>query len=153
MSSIGSHLLAGLAGFAGAPVVAATEGDDPGEGGRQADTAGARMGWLPGARRGVKMHLRRVSTSLNSFYFEGSVGSVTHTEPRWMGAKSNIVNVNVWGNSGAVRSKSRSTQSSTSILPSSSLKIFESHFQLYHQSILSGKDQNPCRGAFCISAV
>lgn len=91
--------------------MAATEGDDPGEGGRQADAAGARMGRLPGGRRGVKMHLRRVPTSLNSFYFEGSVGSVTHTEPRWMGAKSNIVSVNVWGNCGAVRSKSRSTGS------------------------------------------
>lgn len=57
------------------------------------------------------MRLRRVSTSLNSFFFEGSVGSVTHTEPRWMGAKSNIVNVNVCVNSGTVGSKSRSTGS------------------------------------------
>lgn len=45
LSFISSHLLAGLAG---ALVVAATEGDDPGEGGRQADAAEALMGGLQG---------------------------------------------------------------------------------------------------------
>lgn len=48
LSFICSHLLAGLAGLTGAPVVAATEGDDLGEGGGQADVAGALMGGLPG---------------------------------------------------------------------------------------------------------